>query len=286
MVDGSTDGTRALLAGYRSPYRLRVVEQPNGGQCSALNRGVAEAAGEFCLLLDDDIIAGPALVAEHLAAQRRRRRRARGRSPGAQVPAHADWYVRQVRDGWARHYARLDAGQASLKVADCYSGNLCLPRAAFLGVGGFAEDFRRGYDTELAFRLVQSGLPLVYVPRAGAAHHDAKTSRELLRDLEREAANSVAIYRRHPAALAAVSLDRFPEDGPTEVTLRRLLLALNCPWAPSASSGRSSAAWVGEAGGPAWFGTTCSGAGSAPRSRTTMPGGVSRAASLSCSITR
>src|SRR5262249_27357899 len=140
VVDGSTDGTREMLATYQSPHPLRVIEQANAGQCRALNRGVAEATGEACLLLDDDIVASPALVAEHLAAQREG-----GGVLGVgrlemEVSPDADWHLRQIQQGWHRHYTALDAGHATVGIADCYSGNLCLPRAAFLAVGGFAED--------------------------------------------------------------------------------------------------------------------------------------------------
>src|SRR5262249_47947367 len=155
----------------------------------------------------------PALVAEHLAAQREG-----GGVLGVgrlemEVSPDADWHLRQIQQGWHRHYTALDAGHATVGIADCYSGNLCLPRAAFLAVGGFAEDLPRGYDIELAIRLAQSGLPLVYVSRAAAAHSETKTSRQLFRDLELRALSSVEIYRRHRAALSVVSLDRFPEDG-------------------------------------------------------------------------
>src|SRR5262245_22456213 len=207
VIDGSTDGTREMLASYQPRYRLRVIEQANQGKCRALNHGVSAAAGRFCLLLDDDIIAGSAMVIEHLAAQRAGSGVLGIGRLEMRVPPNPDWYVRQVCDGWRRHYARLDAGEQAIRIADCDSANLSFPRAGFVAVGGFAEDFRRGYDTELAFRLAQSGLPLVYLPRASAVYDDTKTSRELLRDLERDAANSVAIYRRHPAALSAVSLD-------------------------------------------------------------------------------
>src|SRR5689334_12557796 len=74
VVDGSTDGTREMLARLRTPYALRTLWQPNSGQCAAQNRGIAEAAGRYCLLMDDDIVASPALVAEHLRLHRERER--------------------------------------------------------------------------------------------------------------------------------------------------------------------------------------------------------------------
>jgi glycosyltransferase involved in cell wall biosynthesis len=50
--DGSTDGTRAVLAG-RDP-RLVYAHQPNRGPAAARNRGIAMARGAFISFLDSD----------------------------------------------------------------------------------------------------------------------------------------------------------------------------------------------------------------------------------------
>lgn len=55
--DGSTDDSRAILAGYGS--RIHAVLQPRQGQATAFNRGFAEARGEIVALLDSDDIWWP-----------------------------------------------------------------------------------------------------------------------------------------------------------------------------------------------------------------------------------
>jgi glycosyltransferase involved in cell wall biosynthesis len=53
--DGSTDGTReVLLAVAVDEPRLRVLTRPHGGIVSALNAGLAVAAGEFVARMDAD----------------------------------------------------------------------------------------------------------------------------------------------------------------------------------------------------------------------------------------
>lgn len=51
--DGSPDRTLQVLQAQTDP-RLRIIDQPNGGECSARNRAVAESRGKFIAFLDSD----------------------------------------------------------------------------------------------------------------------------------------------------------------------------------------------------------------------------------------
>ncbi|MBX5470810.1 MAG: glycosyltransferase [Thermoleophilaceae bacterium] len=67
--DGSTDDTPEVVAPYLD--RVRYVRKPNGGVVSAVNRGVAEASGEFLAFLSADDAWPPHKVSrqvEHLLA--------------------------------------------------------------------------------------------------------------------------------------------------------------------------------------------------------------------------
>ena len=72
--DGSTDGSAALIEGYRSKdRRVRVIHKTNGGVSSARNAGLALVAGEFTAFVDSDDWASPEMVeillSEAVAAQ-------------------------------------------------------------------------------------------------------------------------------------------------------------------------------------------------------------------------
>lgn len=60
--DGSTDGSREILARYGD--RIRLIAKANGGQASAFNVGIEAARGEYIALLDSDDYLLPNAVAE------------------------------------------------------------------------------------------------------------------------------------------------------------------------------------------------------------------------------
>ena len=56
VSDGSTDRTAEIARGYEAQYpaSVRLIEKPNGGHGSTINRGIREAKGKFFRALDGD----------------------------------------------------------------------------------------------------------------------------------------------------------------------------------------------------------------------------------------
>lgn len=228
VVDGSTDDTTAMLNQIDTPFRLRHFWQENAGQASARNRGIREAIGRFCLFLDDDIDAAPALAAEHLRAQRAGEAIIAVGQLTIALPAGADWYARAFADGWRNHYAALNSGATSPTWEDCYGGNVSAPRNALLAVGGFSAGIARGHDVELGYRLSQAGCTVVYMPEAVGSQFEQKGFGELSRDAERAGFTCVENYRRDPA-MVSQALASFAGGSWRKLLLRRLLLGLRVP---------------------------------------------------------
>ena len=61
--DGSTDRSAEIVRSIASPL-VRLVPQPNAGECAARNRAIAEARGEYIALLDADDEWEPGFLAE------------------------------------------------------------------------------------------------------------------------------------------------------------------------------------------------------------------------------
>lgn len=231
--DGSSDETPRLLDGYAAPFSLRAVNQANAGAGAARNRGIELAAGEFCLFLDDDIVADQELVAEHLRVQREAggvvgvgRLRLVMESRGGLATHFARW--------WERHYAAFETGAAEPDFWACFSGNLSAPTAALRRIGGFDESLTRTEDVEVGYRLAGAGLRIAHIGGASAEQRHSKGFRSMVRDYDRAGESAVALWRRHPELMRYPPLGDFAQGGTRAVMLRRVLLALRAPTWPLA----------------------------------------------------
>lgn len=199
VVDGSIDHTMEMLKNLTTPFPLKVLFQENKGQHLARNFGVDYAHGRYCLFLDDDIIAEPELIAEHLSLHRQYENVVGIGQMLLRIPENPDWFTVSFAKGWHQHYEELNRDDRKPSWLDCYGGNLSLARSLFLEMGGFASDIRRSHDIELGYRLQQRGLRFVYLPRAIGWQDDGKGVRELSADAEKSGSAWVKLCERHPA---------------------------------------------------------------------------------------
>lgn len=230
--DGSIDDSFTIATNSVAPCALKVIRQEHSGIGTARNRGVHAADGEFCLFIDDDIVAQPQLLGEHLRIQR-----AHGGVLGQghlsnEFPPNADSFVRFFWRGWDDMSRDLARDPSSLTFIDSYSGNLSVPRAAFLDAGGFAIDLVCGLDVELVYRLTRQGLRLLYIPGASAVQRYQKGRKAVISDIKIRGIGELQMYRKHPAMLPHLRLSKFDEMSFNVILLRRVLLAVHAPPLP------------------------------------------------------
>jgi peptidoglycan/xylan/chitin deacetylase (PgdA/CDA1 family) len=235
-VCGATNGTREVLDDFVTPFRLRVIWQIGSSPGAARNRAVEATVGRYCLFLDDDISAEPRLVAEHLSVQRERAGVVGIGQILLKLPSRADAFARYLAQERRDHYARLGQGRPP-SFLDCYRGNMSVPRAVLLEVGGFAVDLRHSETNELGYRLGCQGLSFVYVPEAMGQQNYRKRFREIVTDVEMEGVTGIELYRRHPPMLPHLRVGAFNDGRLPALLLRRLLLALGGPIQPLAIIG-------------------------------------------------
>jgi hypothetical protein len=85
---------------------------------------------------------------------------------------------------------------------DLLGGNFSIRRELFRKIGGFPADFARadGEDWELGIRLVESAVPIRFLPEASAEHRDDETmtlERSFVR-ARRSGRGDARVRRLHP----------------------------------------------------------------------------------------
>jgi glycosyltransferase involved in cell wall biosynthesis len=196
VSDGSNDGTDEYLGGARFGFELTVVTQPNQGPAVARNRGVASARGSIVLFVDDDVVATPRLVEEHVASHEARINDAVVIGPMITPPD----FAMQPWVAWEQHmlykqYDAMNKGVYGPTFRQFYTGNASLPRRRFLDSGGFDARFRRAEDVELAFRLDVDGVAWVWNPNAIGHHYADRPFASWLRTARDYGTNEVVFGR-------------------------------------------------------------------------------------------
>lgn len=158
--DGSTDGTQALLAGYRDE-RLRVVRQPeNRGMFVNMNSCLSSARGEFFLMLSDDDYLEPDCVESLLAPWRKH---------GTLSMAYGQWWYHkpggrelqagagpEIEDGWSYIREYWEGKRPTI-----LHGSLFRTRD-IVRTGGIPEGYAQ--DAMLTLRIAFEG-PVAHVAR-------------------------------------------------------------------------------------------------------------------------
>jgi peptidoglycan/xylan/chitin deacetylase (PgdA/CDA1 family)/GT2 family glycosyltransferase len=221
--DGSGDGTAAAVEALETPFRLTCLRLEKGGQAAAQNAAIAAAGGRVALILDDDVVAAPRLVSEHLAAHEPGRRLLGVGYLEQRPPRRRDYFAEIFARTWNRHYDELPGREIDWTA--CFGANLSAPLDALREVGGFATDLPVGEDMEIAYRLEKVGCRPRFLSQAKAVHADDKGWRQLLADSKRQGSGQVALVDRHPEMNPKL-FGWFGSTSRREVAVRRLLLAL------------------------------------------------------------
>jgi glycosyltransferase involved in cell wall biosynthesis len=203
--DGSSDGTHEWLSSRGLCVPGRIVRRENGGLSAARNSGIAVARGKRLLLVNDDTIAFPDLVEQHLRvfhelgddkvsilgtfeqpARALDNALMRMLERSTEVFCYASMKPRSFHD-WTRFWT-------------C---NVSVSHALVRAIGGFDESFRHygAEDTDLALRLDARG-SRVWFEDTARAHHRHLLDFDALERRQLTVARAwVRLFKKHPRAM-------------------------------------------------------------------------------------
>lgn len=188
--DGSPDGTGDYVKSLNPPVKLKYLYQENSGLAKGRNNGIRNASGHIILFIDDDIVASPNLLKEHVDTHER----------------HPDHVVR----GWVNHVDNLDDishpqfTMQDISTAFFWTSNVSASRKHLVQAGMFDEDFREyGWeDLELGLRLRRLGLDMKYNKRAVVYHIKPRwavaDAHRLCKQAQAKARTAVIFVEKHP----------------------------------------------------------------------------------------
>lgn len=177
--DASTDATHNVLSTFKAArFEIRIERlTTNQGPAAARNMGIARAKAPLILFVGDDIVPDVNLISGHVAAHRRYPQREVAILGRVEWPkdisvntlmAHIDGIGAQQ---FSYHYMR---DEQEYDFRHLYTANVSLKRDfLFLLDRWFDTDFRYAAfeDAELAYRLSELGLRIIYAAALTAYHY-------------------------------------------------------------------------------------------------------------------
>lgn len=198
--DGSSDATPKVVKSIDAPEaRLRYYRQENKGPAAARNLGTAHARGDIILFTGDDCLPEERLLEEHLKAH--------AQAGDTGVLGLVTWHP-EIDITPFMAYLETGPQFGFNQITDpedvpswhFYTSNCSVRKGRLEEAGGFDEEFRDAAfeDIELAYRMKQRGLRIIYRPAARTYHHHPTTFEQHLARQRVAGKSAALLYRKHP----------------------------------------------------------------------------------------
>ncbi len=200
--DGSTDASHEVADLFSNSLDLIYVYQDNAGIAAAKNRGIEEARSPLLLFVDDDDVAGPTLLEEHLWSHERYPDPAMAVLGRTELSSQVAWhpvmhFVTEV--GFYLFCYPIIPPDELLDYTYFWGGRSSCKTALLQEYGCFNPLFRFGCeDIELGYRLSKFGFRVVYNPRAVSTMLRALSFDDFCRRVERQGESNWVFSVIHP----------------------------------------------------------------------------------------
>jgi glycosyltransferase involved in cell wall biosynthesis len=211
VLDGSTDGSLSLLERIaREQPRLRPLPIEQRGAMAARLAGAVAATADVILMLDDDVIAEPGLVAGHARAHAGLERLVvLGYMPVAARPRRPADFARELYSGEYERTADAWEGDPSTILRSLWTGNLSIRRDSYVSLADEVEQVVHGYHEDLDFglRCLEAGFTAAFDRSLRATHAYERDPAGFLRDARSSGTNLPIVHGRHAQVIGRLDPD-------------------------------------------------------------------------------
>lgn len=186
--NGSTDRTRFILESYTAS--VRIISEPKRGASAARNSGLRVAKGEVVAFTDADCVVDKSWL-KHLVVPLEDKRI--GAVGGKNLSSNPKNYIERYGEEIHNHEAAIRLYKPPYVITMNWASRLDVIRE----VGFFDEEFLRGQDVDLAYRITQVGYSLEYEARAVIYHHNETTLRGLFHEGWVHGFHGVKVTKHH-----------------------------------------------------------------------------------------
>lgn len=170
--DGSEDGTKEAIERLNLSFKLRYFFQNNKGPASARNLGIKKAKEDIIFFTGDDIIPSPDLLKEHIYLHEQKNEK-------LVVLGYTQWapqikitpFRKYIANYHFNYSAIIDHENVNWRYF--YTSNISMNKNFLEKTGLFNEEFSYAAyeDSELAYRMSQWGMKMIFNKKAIAYHN-------------------------------------------------------------------------------------------------------------------
>jgi GT2 family glycosyltransferase len=178
----------------RIKNKIRYISIDWASVTKACNLGVEKAKGEIILMLDDDVIPNPSLIAAHLKNYHDPKIGAVAGKILIPHPVRFPDHVGRIGDLGPKHETYTAEKRQQVETGG--GGNLSFRKVIFEKLGGFDTNYIKNahrFESDFCFRLRRSGYVIIYDPEAEVKHLEFKSGG--IRSWRGEANLSPSFYR-------------------------------------------------------------------------------------------
>ena len=204
--DGSTDNTRCVVENLINTFPIPVMYlyQENKGPAEARNRGIRAASGKMLLISGDDIAPHPHLIEEHLLYHQKNDFVNNVAVLGKTIfppREHVTPFMEYIQENGLQFGYPLIENENDVPFNFFYTSNISIHRDFLLEDNNLFDTefpYAAWEDIELAYRLKQKSLKIVYNKNAIGYHHHKISFASFRKRQELCGYSACIFYKKHP----------------------------------------------------------------------------------------